>query len=178
MWEWPPAQRNDLGFKFEILAQSECLKRGIAFKNTRWNVALFFVDAWCTHQITWERRIVASSPRDSLHFCQWQKAFLVPSLCPQSYSSHRLSRWGPESSREQASGHMGKITPSLHRFLLQYLLGWQVRGPLLSPEVLCVPLFVWLSETEGIFPTKRFLVLFFCLSFIFNNIANFLSLMK
>lgn len=79
MWEWPPAQRNDLGFKFEILAQYECLKRGIAFENTRWNAALFFVDTWCTHQITCERRIVATSPRDPSASTSCKKHFWPPS---------------------------------------------------------------------------------------------------
>lgn len=160
MWEWPPAQRNDLGFKFEILAQYECLKRGTAFENTRWNAALFFVDTWCTHQITCERRIVATSPRDPSASTSCKKHFW-PLPLSWSYSRHSLSRWGLSAAGSRQVVIWGKLTLSLCRFLLQYLLGWQVRGPLISPEVQCVHLFAWLSETKGIFTTKRFLVLFF-----------------
>lgn len=125
---------------------------------------------------SWERdrllhhlsEIPPTSPSDKKHF--WS-----PSSVLKVTAAIVFQGMGGESAAQSRQVVIwGKFILSLYHFLLQFLVGRQVCGPLTSPEVLCAHLFAWLSETKGIPLTKRFLVLFFGLSFIFNNIAKFL----
>lgn len=96
MWEWPPAQRNDLGFKFEILAQSKCLKGGIAFKNMRWRASLFFADMWHIHLMILVRNGLLHPP--PLPAAK-KTHFLFPSCLPQVIAA-MVSQGGTQSAAE------------------------------------------------------------------------------
>lgn len=171
MWEWPPAQRNDLGFKFEILAQSKCLKGALHSRTLRWSVSLFSVDMWCIHQITCKKWVVAS-----LHLWQLQRTF-IPFPSPPSNSSLSLARWDPECSREQAGDHLGRI--HLFTLLLSFAISVRVAGSWAPPfprgsMLLLVCLAV--SQRQKEFSSQKgFLCYFVGLAFIFSNIARLLT---
>lgn len=165
MWEWPPAQRNDLAFKFEILAQSECLQRGISFKNMRWNVALFFVD---THQMhpsdDLGDRDCCIISQQSLHFMPTAKTIFWPPSSFLKVAAAIAFQGGAQSATQSRQVVLwGKCTLSFYRFLLRYLLGWQVSGPLISPRgslfsLVCLAL---CQKQKNFPPLKGFLCYFF-----------------
>lgn len=60
-----------------------------------------------------------------------------------------VSQGGTQSAAENRQVIIWEeFTFSLYGFLLQYLLGWQVHGPLHFPEGLCFYLFAWLSVRD------------------------------
>lgn len=104
MWEWPPAQRNDLGFKFEILAQSKRLKRGTALKNRRWSVSFLL-----THD-AFIRSLARNGLLNPSTSAGCKKHFSFPFPCPPGHSS-RSTKVGPRVQPRADRSSLGENSP-------------------------------------------------------------------
>lgn len=143
MWAWPPAQRNDLGFKCEI---PHSLR---AFRNRRPSVPQFRADTWRIHQITCQKRAGETS---TFANCNKHARPFPPSCQGQQWS---LPRWDPERRQEKEVLMWGKFTLAFYCFLL-YLLGWPVCGPSITQRVyVCLCMLVCQTQ-KGILPSKYF----------------------
>lgn len=173
MWEWPPAQRNDLGFKCEMLAQSKW--KGAFHSRTGGEVFLFSV-------------LTSDASLRSLAGQGMSQISEIPSLPGAAKSisgplfpSSRLQRPIVLQGETQSTAKSrqvviwGEFVLSFDCFLLQYLLGWQVHGHLNFPGVLYLCLAVS-QRQKGMLLSKRFPELFFACFLSLNYIARLLTL--
>lgn len=141
MWAWPPAQRNDLGFKCEIPHSLRAWK-GHCIQEQ---------EAKCPSVPCWH----VTHPSDrlpeagwwSLYFRQLQGA-CSPLPSTLQGTAVESSKAGPRAQARAGSHHVGRIHPFI--LLLSFAISVRMASswPLNYPEGLCFHVFAWLSDTK------------------------------
>lgn len=155
----------DLNVKYRTVSAPE---RGTAFRNRRPSVPLFRADTWRIHQIACQKPVGEASTSAN---CKEHARPFPPPCREQQWS---LPRRDPERRQEQEVIMWGESTLSFYCFLLQYLLGWPVRGPSTTQRVYVFMCLLGCQTQKGILPINVSCVIFLS-AYIFNNIARFLA---
>lgn len=142
MWAWPPAQRNDLGFKCEKPHslrpwKGHCIQEQEAKSPSvpRWHV---------THpsdHFARSRLVMPLLPPTAT-------STFTPSLRPVGGQQWSPPRWDPECRQKQEVIMWGRICPFVLLLSSAVSVRMAVLWPLNYPEGLCFHVFAWLSDTK------------------------------